>query len=176
MLGPVFHWELVRTSRRTARWILRAAYVAVLAGFLVLVLTARPELETKAIPEAAAEFHKIFSIGQLLAVLLLAPISAAGSMLEERRGRTLTLLLTSCVTDAELVTEKLCLALLRVVEVLLCGLPFSALCVLLGGVRPETIVVEMFLVIATAFASCAMALTVAVWSRRLVDSDRKSVV
>jgi hypothetical protein len=177
MLGPVFRWELVRTSRRNSRWILRTGYVAALIGLLGihwtghdLATVSEQTATAHAIRNCLTGFHAAFSICQLVAAVLLGPIFAAGSLVEERTGRTLMLVLGSRVSPLEFVTAKIGAALSRLGDVFLCGVPFSAICVLFAAVRPETVVAELLLAISTAFATTALALLIAVGCRRLVDS------
>jgi hypothetical protein len=157
------------------RWLVRASYVVVLLGLLWIgwierVRDSNQSTMVQAIRQALTVFHVNFAICQLLAVSLLGPVFAASSLVEERAGRTLMLILASRVADQEIVTAKLLAALSRVGDALLCGLPFSAICVLFGAVQPETVVAELLLAISTAFAGSALALLIALWCRRLVDS------
>ncbi len=177
MLGPVFHWELVRTSRRSSRWLLRTIYAAVLLSLLWInwsghdLATVSDQTTTvQAIRNCLTDFHDAFSICQLVAALFLGPIFAAGSVIEERSGRTLSLILTSATAAVELVAGKLCAALVRLGDLYLCSLPLSAICVLLGAVQPETVVAELLLAISAAFAGSALALLIAAWCKRLADS------
>src|SRR5262245_15421739 len=73
--------------------------------------------------QLGAEFYWGFSLCQLLAVLALSPIYAATSIAEEKQRQTLPFLLSSQLRDGEIVFSKIGLAMLRVSEVLLCGLP-----------------------------------------------------
>lgn len=175
MFGPMLYWECVRTSRRGSRWLVRAGYAVVLFGLLwigwhELAMDSNQGTMVQAIRQVLTRFHGDFAICQLLTASLLGPVFAAASLVEERTGRTLMLILASRMAEKELVTAKLCAALSRVGDLFLIGLPFSALCVLFGAVPPEAVVAELLLAALVALASSALALLMAVWCRRLVDS------
>jgi hypothetical protein len=105
-----------------------------------------------------------------MTALLLGPVYAAGSLAEERSGRTLPLILSCGVASFDIVTARLWAALSRVGDLFLIGLPFSAFCILFGAVQLETVVAELLVALSVACAGSALALFIAVWCRRLVDS------
>src|SRR5262245_36939582 len=98
MLGSMLYWECVRTSRRGSRWLVRASYVLVLfallwIGWHDLARDSNESRMVQAIREALGTFHQALAICQLMAASLLGPAFAAGSLAEERTGRTLPLIL-----------------------------------------------------------------------------------
>lgn len=175
MLGSMLYWECVRTSRRGSRWIVRASYVGVLfalcwLGWTGLATGSNESTMVHAIREALVRFHQSLAICQLMVASLLGPAFAAGALVEERTSRTLILLLSCRIAAMDIITAKLCAALSRVGDLFLIGLPFSVFCVLFGAVQPETVVAELLLAASVACAGSALALFIAVWCRRLVDS------
>lgn len=175
MLGPMLYWECVRTSRRGSRWIVRASYLAVLflllwIGWHDLATNVTESTRVQAIQQALATFHHALAICQLIAASLLGPAFAAGSLAEERTCRTLILLLSCRIAPIDMVTAKLGAALSRVGDLFLIGIPFSAFCILFGAIPLETVVTELLVAGSVALASSALALFIALWSRRLVDS------
>ena len=174
MLGPVFQWELVRSGRQPWHWWARVLYVGLLLFFLAAAFgdATRYAAGTQShqmLAKIGQQFYGYFSLCQLLAVLLLAPIYAATSISEEKTRQTLQYLLTTQLREAEIVLSKIGMAVFRVWEVLLCGLPLCALSLLLGGVSPEAVLLDFLLALATAWASCALGVLWAVCVRRLVD-------
>ena len=174
MFGPVFIWEFVRSARRRWHWWLRVLYIGLLLMFLYVTFDDHTSGSLmlpnhRAMAEIGAQFYSIFSYIQLLAVLIIAPIYAATSVCEEKTRRTLPYLLASRLTDAEIVFAKIGLAVLRVWEVLLCGLPLCAICLLLGGVTPAALFLDFLVAITAAWATCALAVLAAICSRRLVE-------
>ena len=170
MAGPVFVWELVRTSRRRWHWWARVLFVGLLFFLLRAEFRDRGSVTSPgAMAAAATQFYQSLSFCQLLAVLILSPIYAAASLIEERTRQTLPFLISSQLSDREIVSGKLFLACLRVWEVLLSGLPLAALCLWLGGVSPEIVFADFLVAASAAWATCAMAMLASVWGRRLVD-------
>jgi hypothetical protein len=175
MLGALLYWECVRTSRRGSRWLVRMGYFAVLSGLLSVGLVgltegSEQEATVQAIRNCFSDVHLALASCQLIAAVLLGPVYAAGSLMEERVGRTLQLVLASRAMAAQFITGKLCAALVRVVDVLFAGLPMFVICGVLGRVPPETVVAELALTISAASTASALALLIALWCRRLVDS------
>src|SRR5262245_49388626 len=97
MLGAAVYWECVRAGRRGSRWLLRTSYVALLCGLFCIVwqnlARGSTQASVVAIQDSLSAFHTALSFSQVMAALLLGPVFAAGSLIEERTGRTLPLLL-----------------------------------------------------------------------------------
>ncbi len=170
MAGPVFLWELVRSSRRRWHWWARGLFV------LLLFLLLNGEFQVggsisslRGMAAAGAAFYRSLTICQLMAVIILSPVYAAASVVEEKTQQTLPFLLASSLSDREIISGKLWLASWRVWEVLLCALPLAAMCLWLGGVPPEVVFADFLVAMSAAWATCAMAILAAVWGRRLVE-------
>lgn len=170
MLSPVFLWEWVRRSRRPSQWWIRAGYVSL----LLLFLFGAYQSATQWLPSIGIarihsrigySFYQSFTICQLLAVLLLGPLHAAGTIVEERIHGTLPLLLLSRLGEGDIILSKLCHSLLRVWEALLSALPLLSLCLILGGVSPFGIVCDFLLAMATAMLVCSVGIVASLYSR-----------
>lgn len=177
MFSPVFHFELIRSGRNRWHWWLRILYASVLLFFLFTVYNGHAVQTLKgsganirAMKTVAATFYGQFQICQLVTVILLAPVFAANSISEEKSRRTLEHLLSTPMRDAEIVGSKLLLAVVRVWEILLAGLPFCALCLLLGGLSPLQVIGDFIIAMATAWICCCFASLCAVWTKRLADA------
>src|SRR4051812_17744981 len=122
LLGPVFWYDLVRVARRQRLALRRAWY-----GFALLV--ALYLLYTSVLPHAwlggasvkpgdaaafAGYFFAVFVVLQFAAVTLLTPALTAGALAEERSRNTLLFLLTTQLTNREIVLGKLGTRLLQV--------------------------------------------------------------
>jgi ABC-type transport system involved in multi-copper enzyme maturation permease subunit len=128
------------------------------------------EVSHRVLAEVGIRFYRAFRFYQLLAVLILSPVYAVTSISEEKVRRTLPYLLASRLRDDEIVLGKIGLAVLRVWEVLLCGLPLCALCLLLGGVTPEFMALDFVVAMSAALASCALGVLASILSRRLSEA------
>jgi ABC-type transport system involved in multi-copper enzyme maturation permease subunit len=148
LLGPVFFYELIRRSRRQRYFLLRAGYAGVVLATLFLFhatwfkgpTLAHQLAGTTVRGDQAARFAEafftLFGGVQLGMVLLLAPVFSAGALTEEKERRTLDGLLTTDLTDREIVLGKLAARLASLLLVVLAGLPVLSLVQLLGGVDP----------------------------------------
>ena len=76
---------------------------------------------------------------QLTLVLLAAPAATAGAICLDRARGTLTHLLVTDLSDAEIVLGKLAARLVPVLGLVVCSLPVMALLTLLGGVDPDAL-------------------------------------
>ncbi len=139
LLGPLFHYELIRIGRNQFNLVLRVLYAALLLlslwfGFRHL----GGQLQYLETPNQLAwigiSLTENLLIFQLGAVFLLTPITVISSFIEERRKRTLEFLLASHLLDHEIIWGKLLARLLGIGFILLAALPVLALIQLWGGV------------------------------------------
>jgi ABC-type transport system involved in multi-copper enzyme maturation permease subunit len=147
-VGPLFYHELVRLARRGHGTALRCAYAMVL--FVVLFLVYRDrfsrynlwenpfsfavEARTGGLAPLAQGFALAVLEAQTWAVYLLTPVYLAGVIAEERERGTLELLLTTRLSDRDIVLGKLAARLTHPGGILLAGLPLLAATELWGGV------------------------------------------
>jgi ABC-type transport system involved in multi-copper enzyme maturation permease subunit len=175
MVGSIIHSECVRASRRGTRWLVRTGFL----GALVVVLSIHwtslhiaPDGTAAAgeILRCLASFHRAFAVCQLLIGLLLGPVWAASSIIEDRSNGALSHLLGSPMRAFEFVIGKLVTVLVRLAEIYCVGLPITVMCVCMGVVGPFTLVAELILWIGLSCASVAIAFAIALWCRRVVDA------
>jgi ABC-type transport system involved in multi-copper enzyme maturation permease subunit len=138
--GLMVRTELVRSARRTRYFLLRVGYGVVLlvamAFHYLLAFGMQGAGSVQAAAAFAASFLHTFAILQLCAVVLLGPALLAGTVARERQQRTLEYLLTTHLTNAEIVLGKLTAGLMQLLACLLVGLPVLSLAMLLGGIDP----------------------------------------
>ncbi|HNS21532.1 MAG TPA: hypothetical protein PKH24_13595 [Sedimentisphaerales bacterium] len=110
--GPLFDKELRIASRRRRGYALRFAYVLLLMAFIALVWIPTVQLRTgaamsRAHMEAAA---KTITLGivwfQFVGVQLVAAIMLSTTVSEEMYGRTLCVLMTTPLTDTDILVSK----------------------------------------------------------------------
>jgi ABC-type transport system involved in multi-copper enzyme maturation permease subunit len=148
VLGPLFYYDLVRQARRGRGTLLRCAYVLALAVALRLAYAERfplynvlDEFRQSATPLSPGELSSLVQrfVYALLSVqtgvvFLVTPAYVAGAIAEERERRTLSLLLTTHLSDREIVLGKLASRLVQLFGLVLAGLPLMALMQIWGGV------------------------------------------
>ncbi len=150
LIGPLFWYELRRLPRRGVmhRW--RVLYAgALLLGLVVVYLRSFRDatpLEALANPGAldragnaafAETFLMAFLAVQQLAVIVLTPLYAAGSIADEKERGTLDFLLSSPLPHYQILLGKLLARLAFVGSVLAVGWPVLILTFLFGGVDFE---------------------------------------
>ncbi len=162
VLGPLFWYELVTVTRRGAQFRLRTAYsifllVALLVAYLGEFRELNPirllfgpggEFPRERVTAFAERFFHIFLFGQLIALTVVTPVFAGGSITEEKDRGTLAFLQTSLLSNREIVLGKLAARVVFVLGLALTGLPVLAITLLFGGVDPA--------ILATSFVAAVM--------------------
>ena len=138
---------MVRVARRQPLALWRAGYgLGLLAALFVLYVTALPEawfggsVKPKDAATFATSFFNVFTAVQFAAVILITPALTANAVAEERASNTLTFLLTTHLTNREIMLGKLLTRLLQVGLLVLTGLPVLAIVQFLGGVEPNLVI------------------------------------
>lgn len=180
ILGPVFHFELTTALRRARYFVLRGLYGSALLfalyaaydsfGQVTFGVPPYGEPTIAAVAAMMAEFFENFSLVQLLAVLLLGPAMAAGTIATERERRTIEYLFCSQLTNAEIVLSKLLARFIVLAMLLAAGLPILALATLLGGIAPEAVLASFVIALSTAVAVLGLAVGVSTFTRRSRDA------
>jgi ABC-type transport system involved in multi-copper enzyme maturation permease subunit len=170
-LGPVFYCEWLITARRWQTYALRSGFVALL--LVVLLLTWNSVVARwgdvpprQAAADVGAYFFYAIVTTQLAAVLLAAPAATAGSICLDRVRGTLTHLLVTDLSSAEVVLGKLAARLVPVLGLVGCSLPVLALTSLLGGVDLLALAGAYAVILGVAVLGCTLALFWSVFGRK----------
>jgi ABC-type Na+ efflux pump permease subunit len=168
--GPLGSWELVRLARKgqSHRGRLLTVYLLLIAFILTPVFWFEyvdplevflGRLRPLDIAEAA-KFGRRFALvlfeAILLAVAAMAPGYAAAAIAEEKERRTLSLLLSSALSDREIVLGKAVGRLGFVLVAALACLPVVALSALFGGITLPFLVAGWVLITPTAVLATAI--------------------
>jgi len=172
-LGPVFHYEWLRSSRRWQMYLARALIVGGLLAALAFVWYA--EMAGQALPTTRAQarvgqsfFYAIVGT-QLALVLLVAPAVTAGAVCLDKARGSLTHLLVTDLTDGEIVLGKLVSRLIPVIGVVLATLPVMALATLLGGIDPVPLTGATLVALGAGILSATLGLVLSIWGRKTQD-------
>ena len=103
---------------------------------------------------------------ELALVMLAVPAATAGAICLDRSRGTLEHLLTTDLSDAEIVLGKLAARLMPALGLVACCLPVLALSTLLGGIDALALALAFGVIATVALLACSMALTLSVWARR----------
>src|SRR6266852_2607806 len=152
LLGPLFFYDLVRTARRNRLIPIRCVYATTLMVLLLYYgstfasgfqsgedLLSPESLPPNRLAKVANGFFTLFMFVQFIGVFALAPIFTAGAIVEEKEKRTYDLLLTTGLTNWEIVFGLLASRLANMGMVLLTGLPIICFLEFLGGIEPEAV-------------------------------------
>ncbi|MFL5330164.1 MAG: hypothetical protein ACJ8C4_14780 [Gemmataceae bacterium] len=170
LIGPLATWEAMRFARRGQ--VMRARLLVLYLVFIAFVLM--PVLwfnridpirlfdgtpHTLSIQEAATFGHN-FALAILIAILLaiaaLAPGYAAAAIATEKDQQTLPLLLTTLVTNRELVMGKLTAGVGLVLAAAMAAVPVLACVSLFGGVDLNFLITSCLLILSTTFVGATI--------------------
>ncbi|SIN73277.1 ABC-type transport system involved in multi-copper enzyme maturation, permease component [Singulisphaera sp. GP187] len=169
-LGPVFAYEWLATSRRWQVYAVRSLFVAVLLASLALVWRAnvanqkRVTIQSQA--EAGRSIYDTIVGTQLILLLLAAPAATAGSICLDKARGTLTHLLMTDLSNAEIVLGKLAARLVPVLGLVASALPALALVSLMGGVDPDALTGAFLVSLGVATLGCTLAFLLSVWGTK----------
>jgi ABC-type transport system involved in multi-copper enzyme maturation permease subunit len=169
-LGPVFVNEWLTTSRRWQVYAGRSVFVAALLVGLWSAWVSRasnqgvPTIQIMA--SVGQGFFSAIVFTQMTLTLMVAPASTAGAICQDRSSGKLEQLLTTELSDSEIILGKLAARLLPMLGLVTCALPTLALSTLLGGVDPLALAGAFLITVGLAVLGCTLALTFSVWAAK----------
>ena len=129
-LGPVFEFEWLTSTRRWQAYALRSLFVLFLLTALLVTWSSSGGIGGLSTLQALADVGGFFYVAvigtQLTLVLLAAPAATAGAICLDRARGSLTHLLVTDLSDAEIVLGKLAARLVPVIGLIVCSLPAVA--------------------------------------------------
>ncbi len=171
--GPVFVYEWLTTARRWQLYAMRTLFVT--AILVVLAITWSQVNRYRYVPERASldelarygeAIYFAIVLVELTLVLLAAPAATAGAVCLDKARGTLDHVLTTDLSNAEIVLGKLGVRLIPVLGLIACTLPVVALTSLLGGIDPLALAGSFLVAIGCALVGCSLAMTLSVWARK----------
>src|SRR4051794_33869495 len=175
--NPILQRVVQAGGERRRDLLIRAAYL----GLLVLVvifslLSSSGSVTSMGLAELAGTSAGMFqnmSYLQLALVALLAPVFTAGAITQEKDSQTYDILLSTPLTNGQIVLGSLLSRLFFIVALLISGIPIFSITQIFGGVAIRNIVVSFLIAAATAFVTGALAMAIAtfkVGTRRTIFS------
>ncbi len=174
--NPIFMRVVYGGSRRARHLWLRAAYLSILlmlVSFSLMRTTTGPGASLTDLAKGASQTFMWASILQLALICFLAPSFTASAITQERDAQTYNILLSTPLTNAQIVFGSLISRLFFVIMLLLAGLPIFLMTMLYGGVTMSRIIESFALSGSTAVLTGALAIFVAtmgVGTRRTIFS------
>src|SRR5262249_44142193 len=112
IFGPILPFDLLRLARRGRAFSLRAWYagcllIALFLSYAHTGLFDQEQIRVNELAGFAGEFFGAFAVLQYLMVMVLAPACVAGCFAEERQSRALEILLTTPLSNREIILGKL---------------------------------------------------------------------
>ena len=161
--NPIVTRVVSTGSKRLPHLWTRAAYLIIL--FLVVLagswsMSANDSLSDRA--KSATQVFYTVSLLQLAMMSLLAPIFAAGAISQEKDAETYNVLLTTPLTNAQIVLGSLCSRLFFVIALLISGLPIFCITMLFGGVTTRQIFLSFGIAGCTAVLTGSLAIMISV--------------
>lgn len=168
--------ELRGRMRGPRAFIALTFYLALLAGFTVMVYLIQRQLATSQAAFGGGNPYLSAQVGQTvfatllllqtLLVLFLAPAATSGAISLEREKQTLDLLAATPVSTLAIVVGKLASALAFVVVLVLASIPLTAVVFVFGGVAPGDMLRGYLVLLATAVGFGAVGLFFSSLTRR----------
>ncbi len=153
-------------SKRMSHFWVRTGYLSALVLLMTIALLFGGALSgTSSLTELAKSGTQLFVIvayGQVALICLLAPLFVAGAITEEQSGETIDILLTTPLSNMQIVLGSLMARLFFVFALLLSGLPLFAVLQLFGGVPISSVFVAFAVAALSALFVGSMAITIAV--------------
>ena len=146
-LGPANPLLLRVVTAGGRRWrhsLIRWIYLGLLIGVLLIALLAA-SLQAGSLSELAKASTQVFaaiSYVQLAMICLLAPVFTAGAITQERDSRTYSILLSTPLSNGQIVLGSLLSRLYYVLALLLSGVPVFSITLFYGGVTAQGILLS----------------------------------
>ncbi len=172
--NPILLRVVESAGKRRRDLLIRAGYLALLIGVVAVSLLgtgALGEADLSKLSKTSASLFESMSYMQLALVALLAPIFTAGAITQEKDGQTYDILLTTPLSNAQILLGSLLSRLFFVIALLLSGIPIFAITQIFGGVAIGAIAMSFAIAAATAWVTACLAIAIAtfkVGSRRTI--------
>ena len=112
--------------------------------------------------QAGSQVFRVIAYGQVILVCLIAPVFMAGAIASEQSGKTYNILLTTPLSNLQIVLGSLLGRLFFILTLLLSGLPLFAVMLVFGGVPAGSIFVAFAVAGLTALFVGAVAVVLSV--------------
>ncbi|MFN3168092.1 MAG: hypothetical protein ACE37H_13610 [Phycisphaeraceae bacterium] len=153
-------------SRRNQHALARISYLLILIAIVFIGLIAGGGLtgsgDLSDLAKAGAQVFRVVAMGQVVLVCLLAPIFMAGAIASEQSGKTYAILLTTPLTNLQIVLGSLIGRLFFILALLFSGLPLFAVMLIFGGVPVRSIFIAFAVAALTALFVGAVAVLLSV--------------
>lgn len=153
-------------SRRNQHAAVRLCYLIVLMAIVFIGLIGGGGMtgsgDLRELAQAGAQIFYVIAMGQVVLICLIAPIFMAGAIASEQSGKTYAILLTTPLSNLQIVLGSLIGRLFFILALLFSGLPLFAVMLIFGGVAVSSIFVAFAVAALTAIFVGAVAVVLSV--------------
>ena len=153
-------------SRRQRHLWVRMGYLGALIALILFGLLTGggwgQQVSMTDLAKAGTTVFAIVAYGQVILVCLLAPLFMAGAISQEQQGKTYEILLTTPLSNIQIVLGSLVGRLFFVLALLLSGVPLFAVLLVFGGVPMSSVFISFAVAALTALTVGAVAVTMSV--------------
>ncbi len=163
-------------SRRARHAWYRCGYLLVLFAVFLFAYLGFAQGMSGSLSEVAKTSTQIFrfiATAQLLLMCFLAPVFTAGAITQEKDAETFNILLTTPLSNAQIIFGSLLSRLFFVIVLLFSGLPIFCITMIYGGVTFDQIILSFTIAGATALITGSLAIMISmmqVGTRRTIFS------
>lgn len=152
-----------RRSRDTAvRWLYLAVVIVLVLLGIVTAGGLSGEMSLGDLAKAGAGVFAFIAYGQVVLVCLIAPLFMARAIAAEQSGKTYNILLTTPLSNLQIVLGSLLGRLFLILTLLLSGLPVFSVLLIFGGVAVSSVFVAFAVAGLTALTVGAVAVVLSV--------------
>jgi ABC-type transport system involved in multi-copper enzyme maturation permease subunit len=174
--SPVLMREMVLSTTRKRFLAIRAAYMVVLFGIVVVMYGVYTYALTTSSYQSQSDFgvalFRILVLTQFIMIMLMAPAFAGNAISKEKEQRTFELLFTTDIRNWELILSKAMGKYLILQVLILASLPLLFLIVTFGGIRLEEIIAVFVLTSVTAF----LAVSIGIFTSTVLSKSYSSII
>ena len=162
--NPILVRVVFAGGRRVRHLWIRIGYLAILAAIVVVgVLVLQSGVTSLAdLAKNATRVFKYVSFVQLAMVSVLAPIFTASAITQEKDSQTYNILLSTPLTNGQIVLGSLLSRLFFVFMLLIAGIPLFCIMMVYGGVTGDEIALSIALAAGTAAITGSLAIAISV--------------
>lgn len=170
MIGPIFQRETATLPRRPRHFIARVVFLVMLFAIIcttwLLLAGVQPVHNAGDLARFGVLIFQLLAPFQMIVLLFMSALAGTAAVSHEKDKQTLTLLLMTSLTDAEVVLGKVGAGLLTTMNAFMASAPIVFLMPILGGVSLDQVISCTVVTGCTLVASCALGATVAFWREK----------
>ncbi len=162
--NPIVLRVIAMGGKRVQHLVIRTVYLAALLGVMG-ILQMGMDSGSGSLAALARSSSRVFvyiSFFQLAMIALVAPVFTAGAISQEKDAETFDVLLTTPLSNAQIVLGSLASRLFFVIALLISGLPIFCITMLFGGVTSREIFLSFGIAGCTAVLTGSLAILISV--------------